>query len=78
MRYICTLCGYIYDEDIGDEDNGIEPETEFDSLPAEWVCPECGTPKDDFDIYDETAPLDGYEEDAFEMDDYSDNNREAE
>jgi len=42
MRYVCTICGYVYDEDaIG------EP---FDSLPEDWVCPLCGVPKSEFEV----------------------------
>ena len=48
MKYVCPLCGYVYDEKEGDPDNGIEPGTPFDKLPADWVCPECGVGKDDF------------------------------
>lgn len=48
-RYRCTVCGYIYDPKIGDPDNGIKPDTPFDSLPDTWVCPECGVGKDMFE-----------------------------
>lgn len=48
-KYLCTACGYIYDEAIGDESNGIAPGTTFDSLPEDWVCPECGLGKDSFE-----------------------------
>lgn len=49
-RYVCTLCGYVYDPQVGDPDNGIEPETSFDDIPDSWVCPECGAGKEDFDL----------------------------
>ena len=45
---VCSVCGYVYDPAKGDPDNGIEPGTPFDKLPADWVCPECGVGKDDF------------------------------
>lgn len=48
-KYECTVCGYVYDPALGDTDNGIEPGTTFDNLPEDWVCPECGVGKDDFD-----------------------------
>lgn len=48
-KYECTICGYVYDPMIGDPDNGIEPETPFDELPEDWVCPLCGVGKEDFD-----------------------------
>lgn len=48
-KYECTICGYVYDPMVGDPDNGIEPETPFDELPEDWVCPLCGVSKEDFD-----------------------------
>ncbi|MCE5248761.1 rubredoxin [bacterium] len=47
-RYVCELCGYIYDPSVGDEENGIAPGTEFDDLPDDWVCPVCGATKENF------------------------------
>lgn len=52
-RYICTVCDYIYDPEIGDEDNGIKAGTEFIELPDNWVCPLCGASKEEFDALDE-------------------------
>ena len=48
MKYICTLCGYIYDEEAGAPDEGIAPGTKWEDVPADWVCPLCGAGKDDF------------------------------
>ena len=48
--YICDICGYIYDPEIGDESSGIAPVTLFESLPDDWVCPDCGAPKEDFSL----------------------------
>jgi rubredoxin len=48
MKYVCSSCGYVYDPDIGDPDNGIPPGTAFEDLPADWVCPICGVGKDQF------------------------------
>jgi len=48
-RYTCTICGYIYDPEKGDPDGKIKPGTRFEDLPAEWVCPVCGAPKDKFE-----------------------------
>jgi rubredoxin len=45
----CTVCGYIYDPIVGDPDNGIAPKTRFEDLPEDWVCPECGAEKDQFE-----------------------------
>ena len=47
-RYVCNGCGYEYDPAIGDEENDILPETLFESLPEEWICPDCGEEKDKF------------------------------
>jgi len=44
----CEECGYIYDPNEGEPDDGIEPGTEFEDLPADWVCPVCGATKDSF------------------------------
>lgn len=49
-KYVCTVCGYIYDPAVGDPDNGVEPGTSFTDLPEEWVCPDCGAPQSDFEL----------------------------
>jgi rubredoxin len=48
-KYECIACGYIYDPEIGDPDNGIAPGTAFEDLPDDWVCPDCGVGKDEFE-----------------------------
>ncbi len=52
MKYICVVCGYIYDEDLGDEANGIAPGTKFEDLPEDYTCPLCGVGKDQFEKED--------------------------
>ena len=47
-KYICEPCGYEYDPEIGDPENGIEPGTAFEDLPDDWECPVCGVGKDMF------------------------------
>jgi len=47
-KYVCDVCGYIYDPEKGDPDNGIEPGTSFEDLPNDWVCPVCGAGKSSF------------------------------
>ncbi len=47
-KYVCDVCGYVYDPAEGDPDNGIEPGTAFEDLPDDWVCPLCGVGKDQF------------------------------
>ncbi|RKZ34777.1 High molecular weight rubredoxin [bacterium] len=48
-KYVCKVCGYIYDPKLGDPDSGIEPGTPFEKIPDDWVCPICGAGKDDFE-----------------------------
>jgi len=48
-KYRCTVCGYIYDPEEGDVDNGIEAGTAFEDLPGDWVCPLCGVDKSQFE-----------------------------
>ncbi len=47
-KYVCELCGYVYDPEEGDPDGGIEPGTAFEDIPDDWECPICGATKDDF------------------------------
>ncbi len=51
-KYICSACGYIYDEAAGDADGGIAEGTRFEDIPDDWVCPECGVDKSFFDPLD--------------------------
>lgn len=48
-KYICKVCGYIYDPAFGDPDNGIAVGTDFKDFPDDWVCPVCGAPKEMFE-----------------------------
>ncbi|HOW33808.1 MAG TPA: rubredoxin [Methanoregulaceae archaeon] len=52
-RYRCTACTYVYDPRIGDPDGGIPPGVSFEDLPEDWVCPECGASKDQFERVEE-------------------------
>lgn len=47
-RYICNVCGYVYDPKLGDPDHGVNPGTDFKDIPDTWTCPECGVGKDEF------------------------------
>lgn len=47
-KYVCSVCGYIYDEAKGIADAGIAPGTKWEDLPADWVCPLCGAAKAEF------------------------------
>lgn len=51
-KYVCTLCGYVYDPVNGDPENGVEPGTKWEDLPDDWECPVCGASKDDFEKED--------------------------
>jgi len=48
-KYVCTVCGYIYDPKEGDNDTGIAPGTPFSELPDDWECPLCGVGKSEFE-----------------------------
>lgn len=48
-KYVCLVCGYIYDPAEGDEEGGIEAGVAFADLPEDWVCPLCGVGKDEFE-----------------------------
>ena len=48
-RYVCKICGYVYDPEKGDPDGGIKPGTPFEDIPDDWVCPVCGASKEDFE-----------------------------
>ena len=50
MKYLCLICGYIYDEELGDPDSGIAPNTSWDDVPNDWMCPDCSAMKDDFEM----------------------------
>ena len=48
VKYVCDVCGWVYDETVGDPDNGIAPGTKFEDLPEDFTCPLCGVGKDNF------------------------------
>jgi flavin reductase (DIM6/NTAB) family NADH-FMN oxidoreductase RutF/rubredoxin len=48
-RYVCSVCGYVYDEALGDPDGGIAPGTKFEDIPDSWTCPVCGAEKSKFE-----------------------------
>jgi flavin reductase (DIM6/NTAB) family NADH-FMN oxidoreductase RutF/rubredoxin len=52
-KYECTVCGYIYDPELGDPDGGIAPGTPFEEIPDDWVCPVCGAAKSEFEKIEE-------------------------
>ena len=48
--WMCLICGWIYDEAEGDPEHGIAPGTKWEDVPPNWVCPECGARKEDFEM----------------------------
>ena len=48
-RYVCSVCGYVYDPAKGDLDSGIAPGTRFEDIPDSWICPVCGAEKSKFE-----------------------------
>jgi rubredoxin len=48
-KYVCSVCGYVYDPASGDPDNGVAPGTPFDQVPDTWTCPVCGASKAEFE-----------------------------
>ena len=51
-KYICVVCSFIYDPAVGDPDGGIAPGTAFEDIPDDWMCPNCGAAKADFEPYE--------------------------
>ena len=47
-KYVCSICGYVYDPTIGDPENGIAAGTSFEALPEDWICPICSVDKTNF------------------------------
>jgi rubredoxin len=52
-KYICVVCGFIYDPAVGIPDEGIPAGTPFESIPDDWSCPDCGVAKGDFELVQE-------------------------
>jgi len=48
MKFVCNICGWVYDEELGYEDGGVAPGTKFADLPEDFQCPLCGASKEDF------------------------------
>jgi rubredoxin len=49
-RYMCVVCGFIYDEEEGLPEDGFAPGTRWEDIPENWTCPECGAAKSDFEM----------------------------
>ena len=48
-KWQCSACGFIYDEELGDEEEGFPPGTRFKDIDDNWICPDCGATKDIFE-----------------------------
>ena len=48
-KWVCVICGYVYDPAEGDPDNCVDPGTVWEDVPNDWLCPICGASKDDFE-----------------------------
>ncbi len=51
-KYVCEVCDWVYDPEVGDPEGGIAPGTKFEDIPDDWVCPLCGVGKDQFQKVD--------------------------
>ncbi len=49
-KYMCLICGWLYDEEHGAPDEGLAPGTRWEDVPPNWTCPECGARKEDFEM----------------------------
>ena len=49
-EWVCVVCGYVYDPEIGDPDSGVAPGTSWEDVPEDWVCPLCAVGKDQFEL----------------------------
>lgn len=47
-KFVCSVCGYVYNPQCGDPEHGVKPQTPFNQLPDQWKCPKCGAPKSKF------------------------------
>jgi len=49
-KYMCVVCGWIYDEQLGAPEHGLKPGTRWDDVPSDWSCPDCGAGREDFEM----------------------------
>ena len=52
-QFKCRYCSHVYDEAMGDPDVGVAPGTLFEDIPDDWICPDCGAMKDDYDLIED-------------------------
>lgn len=51
-KWKCRYCNHVYDEALGDPDTGVPPGTKMEDIPEDWMCPDCGAMKEDYDLLD--------------------------
>jgi len=49
-KWVCIVCGYVYDKELGDPDHGIAAGTAWEDVPDDWECPDCNAAKSDFEM----------------------------
>ncbi|MFP6838802.1 MAG: rubredoxin [Pseudohongiellaceae bacterium] len=49
-KWQCLICSFIYEEELGLPEDGIAPGTGWDEIPDDWMCPDCGAGKEDFEM----------------------------
>ena len=52
QKYVCEVCGWVYDPAVGDPSGGVAAGTVFEDIPDDWVCPECDAVKSQFSPQD--------------------------
>lgn len=55
-KWECIVCGWVYDEAVGDPDSGIKAGTRWEDVPDDWLCPDCGVGKEDFEMIEQSEP----------------------
>ena len=56
-KYICSVCGWVYDPEVGDLHSGIFPGAKFEDIQEDWTCPLCGVTKEDFEVYEDKKTI---------------------
>lgn len=57
-KYICTICGFVYDEALGESENNIKAGTKWDDIAKDWKCSLCGAEKRDFEVEEKKKAVD--------------------
>jgi len=56
-KFICNVCGHVYDEALGDDAAGLAAGTRWEDIPEDWMCPDCGATKGDFTLMEDEAAV---------------------